>query len=107
MRQHNYIRNVVTLELDEAKCNGCRTCETVCPQGVMQRSGKKARIVDRDACMECGACARNCRAEALSVRAGVGCANAVINGFFGRKDTTCGCVVEPDGTSTGSGGCCC
>ena len=28
----------------------------------------RVRIKDRDACMECGACARNCPSEALKVR---------------------------------------
>jgi ferredoxin len=45
--------------------------------------------VDRDACMECGACARNCPVAALRVRAGVGCAAAVINGALGRGGDCC------------------
>ena len=39
---------------------------------------RKARIVDGDACMECGACARNCEREAITVRAGVGCLEALV-----------------------------
>ena len=38
--------------------------------------GVRAVLTDRGACIECGACARNCEAEAISVRAGVGCAGA-------------------------------
>ena len=33
----------------------------------------RVRIENRDACMECGACAMNCPTEALTVQAGVGC----------------------------------
>jgi NAD-dependent dihydropyrimidine dehydrogenase PreA subunit len=88
MTQFVYLKDVVTLELDRDKCTGCRVCESVCPHGVLVREGKKAHIAQLDACMECGACARNCRAEALTVRAGVGCAAGVINGALNR-DTAC------------------
>jgi Fe-S-cluster-containing hydrogenase component 2 len=40
----------------------------------------KAAIVDKDRCMECGACALNCPFTAISVEVGVGCAIAIING---------------------------
>ncbi len=39
--------------------------------------------------MECGACSRNCPAEAISVKAGVGCAAAVIGAMLGRTDQPC------------------
>jgi ferredoxin len=40
---------------------------------------KRAIISDLDACMECGACAKNCPADAIRVDAGVGCASGLIN----------------------------
>jgi NAD-dependent dihydropyrimidine dehydrogenase PreA subunit len=42
----------------------------------------RAQIVDREACMECGACANNCETGAIRVRAGVGCALALIQGMI-------------------------
>jgi len=57
----------------------------------------KARIVDKDSCMECGACALNCPANAIEVDAGVGCAAAIIMGWFTGKEPICGC---------GGGDCC-
>ena len=46
-------------------------------------------ISDRDLCMECGACARNCPVQALTVSPGVGCAVAILaawgNRLLGRK----------------------
>ena len=91
MNELRYLENVVTLELDTEKCIGCRMCSVVCPHSVYKVSDGKAKIVDRDACMECGACARNCPVEALSVRAGVGCAYGIIMGALRGTEPTCGC----------------
>jgi NAD-dependent dihydropyrimidine dehydrogenase PreA subunit len=96
-----YIRNVVTLEYDSSKCNGCGLCVQVCPHGVFKMENKKAVITNRDFCMECGACAMNCKEFAISVNKGVGCASAVLNGLLRKTEPSCGC-------STGSssvGGC--
>jgi ferredoxin len=84
-----YLRGVTTLELDERLCTGCGVCETVCPQAVLAMVDGLAAIRDRDACMECGACALNCETEAISVRTGVGCATAVINAALGRSSACC------------------
>ena len=81
-----YLSNVVTLELDPLKCNGCRMCTIVCPHNVFEMVNKKAVIVNRDLCMECGACRRNCSTGAINVKAGVGCASAVINSFAKGKN---------------------
>ena len=52
---------------------------------------KRIDIVDLDRCMECGACMMNCRSDAINVKAGVGCAAAVITGFFNKSEPTRGC----------------
>lgn len=91
-----YLKDVVTLKLNTSKCIGCGMCLEVCPRDVLVLKGKKAFIADRDACIECGACAMNCPTEAVSVRAGVGCAAAIINSALGRTaGDSCCCVVEP------------
>lgn len=89
-----YLHDVTTLKLDQEACTGCRMCTLVCPRAVFRMVDKKARIAQHDACIECGACALNCSAGALSVRAGVGCANAIINRKLGRKNACC--VVDED-----------
>jgi Fe-S-cluster-containing hydrogenase component 2 len=63
----------------------------VCPHAVFDMDGETVHIVDRDACMECGACARNCPVGAVSVEAGVGCAIAVIRGALRGTAPDCGC----------------
>jgi len=84
-----YLEGVVTLTLDEGRCVGCGTCEKVCPHAVFHRVDRRSRIADRDACMECGACATNCASGAITVTAGVGCAAAVINSALGRENACC------------------
>ena len=112
MGQIVYLKNVVTLVLDEDKCLGCGTCLLVCPHAVLGRNNGKVRIMERDACMECGACATNCPAEAISVDAGVGCAAAVINAALGRQSSSCCCVLDtkieagPAAGKAGSANCC-
>ena len=94
-----YLEEVVTLELDRERCNGCGMCVDVCPHGVFAMIEKRAALIDRGACMECGACALNCEREAIRVRAGVGCAAGVIAGLVAGTEPTCGCSKD-------AGGCC-
>lgn len=86
-----YLPSVVTLRLDVDKCNGCLACRDVCPRGVLAIEDRKAQIVDKDACIECGACALNCQPGALTVDAGVGCASAIIRGWLTGSEPTCDC----------------
>jgi len=96
LRPFVYLKDVVTLELDAGKCIGCGMCILVCPHDVFGLNDSHVRIDYRDACMECGACARNCPTGAVSVQAGVGCAAAVINSLLGRDSSACCCVIEPE-----------
>ncbi len=118
MKELLYLKDVVTLRLDPVKCTGCGMCLDVCPRAVLTRNNGdtnlhssgdrrsdnegihlkanwcKVGITTLDACIECGACQQNCPAGALSVRAGVGCAHAVINAALGRTSADCCCIVE-------------
>jgi NAD-dependent dihydropyrimidine dehydrogenase PreA subunit len=102
---HRYLKNTVSLSYNSEKCiagqsgAGCGRCAQVCPHGVFNLDAGKARITDRDLCMECGACALNCPAKAIEVNAGTGCALAIITGWFTGGEPTCGCG------ETGSGCC--
>jgi len=104
MENLTYLKNVVTLELDPGKCTGCGTCLAVCPRAVLAMPDGTVEIGNRDACIECGACQRNCPFRAITVKTGVGCAAAVINSFLGRKGSCC-CTLPEDDTSPGAGCC--
>ena len=95
MKGFRYLRDVTTLELQEAGCVGCGRCVEVCPHQVFLITGRKAAIADRDACMECGACALNCPVAAIAVAAGVGCATGLINEWLRERNLR-----------GGSGACC-
>ena len=85
-----YIEDAVTLEYDESRCTGCGRCAEVCPRGVFEMRRGRAAVVDWGACIECGACDRNCAWGAVSVNAGVGCAAAIINGWIHGTEPDCG-----------------
>lgn len=89
--KQQYLKNVASLSLDEEKCIGCGICLEVCPHHVFKMDSGKIQLKNPDQCMECGACARNCPAEAISVRAGVGCAAAIIFSKLGGGVPGCGC----------------
>jgi len=86
-----YLRDVTTIELDEAACNGCMMCVIVCPHPVFKRLKRGVAIRDRDLCIECGACALNCPEGALRVNPGVGCAAAILKGWLTRSEPDCCC----------------
>jgi NAD-dependent dihydropyrimidine dehydrogenase PreA subunit len=86
-----YLSGVTTLNYMSEKCSGCGRCIEVCPQGVFAMQDKRAKITDRDLCMECGACALNCEFGAISVKSGVGCASAIINSILYGGEPSCDC----------------
>ncbi|MBI5576147.1 MAG: 4Fe-4S binding protein [Deltaproteobacteria bacterium] len=89
-----YLEDAVTLEFIPERCDGCGMCVKVCPHAVFGMENKRAALADRGACMECGACAKNCEREAIRVKAGVGCATAVLAGLMAGKEPSCGCSGE-------------
>lgn len=97
-----YLANVASLVLIADRCTGCGRCIEVCPHAVFVLVDRKVQITDRDRCMECGACALNCEFRAIEVKAGVGCAQAIIHSMIYGGDPTCDC----SGPAQGPGGCC-
>ncbi len=90
-----YLKDVTTLTYLADKCVGCGRCIEVCPHEVFELNDGRARLVNKNACMECGACSNNCAFDAISVRQGVGCAYAVIIGWIKGSDPDCDCGNTP------------
>ena len=86
-----YVEDAVTLQFKPDLCNGCGTCVAICPHAVYAMIDGRASLEDRGACMECGACALNCVPGAISVKPGVGCAQAIINGWLTGGEPSCDC----------------
>jgi NAD-dependent dihydropyrimidine dehydrogenase PreA subunit len=100
--KHRYIAGVTSLTITADKCTGCGRCIEVCPHEVFDLQNRKVIVIAQDNCMECGACTQNCVFGALSVKSGVGCATAMINGLMTKGDPdlgTCDCSGD-------TGGCC-
>jgi NAD-dependent dihydropyrimidine dehydrogenase PreA subunit len=86
-----YLSRVTTLQYEAARCTGCGRCAEVCPHGIFSLDGRKAVLGDKDLCMECGACFRNCEAQAIRVRPGVGCAWGILSSQWrkGKGEAVC------------------
>ncbi len=97
MRDFRYLDDTAILRLSVEKCIGCGNCQVVCPHRIFLVRGGKAEIIDRNGCMECGACAKNCPAAAIYVNPddGCGCAAYIIASWVakirGKTTTGCGC----------------
>lgn len=80
-----------TLVFIPGRCTNCGRCLEVCPHRVFQPGERRVRMARAEACMECGACQRNCAFGAVQVESGVGCAAAMIKAALtGRKEAVCG-----------------
>ena len=44
-------------------CNGCATCQSVCPQNVIAEGSPF--VIDEAHCLQCGSCCENCPVEAI------------------------------------------
>jgi len=97
MKAFRYLDETAILRLTAEKCIGCGNCQLVCPHRIFQVENGKAKIIDPNGCMECGACATNCPTEAIYVNPdeGCGCAAYIINSWIakirGKAPSGCGC----------------
>lgn len=89
--RNKYIKNVAKIEFFKEKCTSCGRCLEVCPQAVFKKIDNKVSLVDKDFCMECGACALNCPFDAVKVKSGVGCTSAIITGWIKGTEPDCDC----------------
>lgn len=82
--------NKNTLKYDSGKCTGCKKCTSVCPHAVFTMEERKAVLINKTACMECGACQKNCPSRAIEVTSGTGCGLGMIYEAVTGKDIGAG-----------------
>lgn len=58
---------LITFNIDEEKCKGCRLCAKKCPQDAITGEAKELHIIDQDKCIKCGVCMDVCKFEAVLV----------------------------------------
>ncbi len=56
----------VRFKVEPKKCIGCGECLTVCPEGAVTMTGKKA-VIDRTICIGCGECLTVCPKKAMNL----------------------------------------
>jgi len=63
---------MVSVKVDNSKCNGDSVCVDICPVAVFEiqdkgSEGKKSVVVNNDACIVCRACEVQCPTQAITV----------------------------------------
>jgi len=56
----------VLYAVDEAKCNGCKKCLSVCPEDAISIVNGKA-VINKEECIGCGRCINLCLEKAIYI----------------------------------------
>ena len=56
---------VAWFEIDKDKCIGCTKCARNCPVGAISGTIKQPHVIDVNRCVKCGACAKGCPKKAV------------------------------------------
>lgn len=61
-------KELITYQIIEEKCPGCRLCVKACPAGAITFMGKKKPVIlDQEKCIKCGICYDVCKLGAIKV----------------------------------------
>jgi len=59
-------KNLLSYEIDSAKCNGCTLCARICPTAAITGMVREPHVIDKAKCIKCGACMEKCKFGAIS-----------------------------------------
>ncbi len=57
---------MVSIEIDNDKCDGCGECIDICPSEVYEIKDNKSVVINLDECIECCSCVEVCPTEAIT-----------------------------------------
>ncbi|MCI1930247.1 MAG: NADH-quinone oxidoreductase subunit NuoF [Clostridia bacterium] len=60
-------KNLVMYSIDKNKCVGCTMCAKNCPAGAISGTVKEPHVIDTEKCIKCGKCATVCKFGAVVV----------------------------------------
>ena len=58
-------KDLINYEIVPELCKGCTKCARNCPVGAISGAVKQAHVIDKSACIKCGACIDNCNFKAI------------------------------------------
>ena len=60
-------KNLVKYEIDKDKCIGCTMCARNCPVNAISGKVKEAHEINQDICIKCGKCETSCKFGAVKI----------------------------------------
>lgn len=58
---------MVEIKIENDKCDGCGTCNDICPVSVFKIEDEKSKVVNLEECLACKACEVQCPNGAIEV----------------------------------------